>query len=169
VVQREDDDHVELRVHGVAGGSPASLLQLAPRQVHRPATEGDAEIIEWRQPDPPPHLRAWSWGSLTSGRWYHAFYLLLLPFMLANLAGWMVVTEPGEPQDDRARPVRFRATVLAVRTVGLAVTVLFVLWARSWSPTSPPTSTWCAGPDSPPGGSEWAQPQPPRCCYSSRR
>jgi hypothetical protein len=125
-------DHVELRVHGVAGGTPASLLQLAPRQVDRPATagEGDAEIIEWCQPDPPPHLRAWSWGSLTSGRWYHAFYLLLLPFMLANLAGWMVVTEPGEPQDDRARPVRFRATVLAVRTVGLAVTVLFVLWAQ---------------------------------------
>jgi hypothetical protein len=128
VAQQEDDDHVELRVHGVAGGTPASLLQLAPQQVPHPAEEGDAEITEWRQPDPPPHLRAWSWGSLTSGRWYHAFYLLLLPFMLANLAGWMVVTEPGE--GERARPVRFRATVLAVRTVGLAVTVLFVLWAQ---------------------------------------
>ena len=35
------------------------------------------------------HRESYSWGGLTSGKASRALWLLLLPFALANLAGWM--------------------------------------------------------------------------------
>lgn len=123
---------VELRVHGVAGTPPEEMLQLVPAEQVRgpaPAPAGaDDRITEWTQPPHRPTLRAWSWGSLTSGRWYQAFYLVLTPFMLANLAGWMLLTGPAD--DGRPRSPRTRCCVLLVRLAGLLVTVIFVLWTQ---------------------------------------
>ncbi|GAA4542878.1 hypothetical protein [Pseudonocardia xishanensis] len=135
VAMNGDEAH-ELRVHGVAGASPESMLQQtavedepgaehdcgcpADRDAHPRAEPGADEITVWRAPRRDPRLRAWSWGSLTSGKWYQAFYLLLLPFMIANLAGWMVAGPAG-------RGLRLRWATLLVRIVGVLVTVVFVV------------------------------------------
>lgn len=136
--QERDTDagHVELRVHGVAGTPPEAMLQLVPPvRVDRPGdtgTDADGAISEWRRPPERPELRAWSWGSLTSGRWYQAFYVVLLPFMLANIAGWALLAGPDSPTGvgPARRGARVRAGVLLVRVAGLLVTVVFVLWAQ---------------------------------------
>ncbi|GEL24759.1 hypothetical protein PSU4_37130 [Pseudonocardia sulfidoxydans NBRC 16205] len=132
-----DGGHVELRVHGVAGTPPAVMLQLVPPvRVDRPDDTGpdaDGAISEWRRPPERPGLRAWSWGSLTSGRWYQAFYVVLLPFMLANVAGWALLAGPDSPAAagvPARRGARVRAGVLLVRLAGVLVTVVFVLWAQ---------------------------------------
>ena len=125
----------ELRVHGVAGTPPEAMLQLDAVPVRprsgRPVVD---EITEWRTPPTDDRLRAWRWSSLTSGRWYQAFYLLLLPFMIANLAGWMLPGDPGAPVrggDPTGPPPyrtpRLRLATLLVRLVGLLVTAVFVV------------------------------------------
>lgn len=145
------DDYHELRIHGVAGSSAESMLGLTARlsvvDVRRPVTPDGVEpqpgdISVWRPPHVEPHLRAWSWGSLTSGRWYQAFYLLLLPFMIANLAGWMLVVRHGPTPDGpdgpdgrtgptaEFRDTALRASAFLVRLVGMLVTVVFVLSAQ---------------------------------------
>jgi uncharacterized integral membrane protein len=137
----------ELRVHGVAGTPPESMLQLeaieegdhtqdgmtAARTGPRRRTQGTDEITLWRAPRRDARVRAWSWRSLTSGRWYQAFYLLLLPFMIANLAGWMLAGDgPVASMADSAGPAvhrtaRLRWAALLVRLVGVLVTVVFVV------------------------------------------
>lgn len=141
----------ELRVHGVAGSPPEGMLGLrarftgadvAPTRSDGHVATAPGDISVWRPPDVAPHLRAWSWGSLTSGRWYQAFYLLLLPFMIANLAGWMLVARrwatpetgadvaarpDGQPPDADRRDLHLRVSTLLVRLGGLLVTVVFVV------------------------------------------
>lgn len=142
------EDAHELRVHGVAGTPPEAMLQLGAVWVDGPGGDPGAgrpwdvgvsprpstvdQITLWRAPRRDGRVRAWSWSSLTSGRWYQAFYLLLLPFMIANLAGWMVAgrapggsSEAGVPAALRTR--RLRWTTLLVRLAGLLVTVVFVV------------------------------------------
>lgn len=119
----------ELRIHGVAGSSPESMLglraELTDIDVGRPDHHGGVEpapedVSVWGPAEVDPRLRAWSWGSLTSGRWYQAFYLLLLPFMIANLAGWMLVAQR------RSEPL-LRVSTFLVRAVGMLVTVVLVV------------------------------------------
>jgi hypothetical protein len=76
----------ELRVHGVGGTTPAALLgDLAPQQV-----AGDGISGFYRTADAGGrHVEAYSWGGLTSRSATRVLWLLLLPFLLANLAGWM--------------------------------------------------------------------------------
>ncbi|MEJ3653412.1 hypothetical protein WEH80_10545 [Actinomycetes bacterium KLBMP 9759] len=146
-------DYHEMRVHGVAGSSAESMLGLQARlgavDVRRPSTGcGDqpqpGDISVWHAPTTDPTLRAWSWGSLTSGHWYQAFYVLLLPFMIANLAGWMLLTRRnptpaasyakpnvgagnGDDTDPGYRDRSLRFSMLLVRLVGLLVTMVFVV------------------------------------------
>ncbi|WP_374955481.1 hypothetical protein [Streptomyces sp. Ru72] len=118
---------LELRVHGVGGTTPEEMLG-DPRTVritgdetaaiYRRAEDADAE----RRPgehraDPVPE--AYVWCNLTSGNAARALWLLLLPFMVANLAHWMRPTAIG-----RRRTVRLYGVI--VRLVGLSLTVLLV-------------------------------------------
>src|SRR5215510_12528253 len=83
----------ELRVHGVSG-SPAEDVLDRPliRQVagdggagfFRPRTEYGATLGPGGA-----RLEAYRWGNLTAGAAARAFWLLLLPFSLANVAMWM--------------------------------------------------------------------------------
>ncbi len=57
---------------------------------------------------------AFHWGSLTTGHWLTAFWILLGPFAFANVAGWMT-TRPGKWSHS------------AVRLAGMAMTALFVI------------------------------------------
>ncbi len=116
-------DAVELRVHGVSGTPPQDLLEtLDVVQVRgdevagffRPATGQDGSG---------DGLEAYSWGGLTSSSWTRAFWVLLAPFALLNVAGWML-----PPRPRGARHWAHRVAAGAVRLLALHVTVLVVLW-----------------------------------------
>src|SRR5918993_4696303 len=104
----------ELRVHGVGGTTPGALLgDLAPQQV-----AGDAVAGFYRTADVAGrHVEAYSWGGLTSRSGFRVLWLLLLPFMLANLAGWM-----GSPRAAGSRLHRW-----LMRCGALAVTLNLML------------------------------------------
>jgi hypothetical protein len=116
------DDVVELRVHGVAGASATkvvghpNLVQVAgdhhagfyrPRQ-GAGAADGAAEMT----------VEGYRWGGLTGGaKLVSALSLLLLPFMLCNLAVWL------RP----AAPDRFSLLAALCRLLGGTLTAGFVL------------------------------------------
>ncbi|WP_434099875.1 hypothetical protein [Streptomyces viridosporus] len=118
---------LELLVHGVGGTTPEEMLD-DPRTVRitgddiaavfRRADDADAE----RRPDDRrdgPVPEAYVWCNLTSGNGTRALWLLLLPFMVVNLAHWMRPSSRG-----RTRTVRLYG--LLVRLAGLSLTVLLV-------------------------------------------
>lgn len=118
---------LELLVHGVGGTTPEKMLD-DPRTVRitgddiaavfRRADDADAERRPaGRREGPVPE--AYVWCNLTSGNGTRALWLLLLPFMVVNLAHWMRPTARG-----RRRTVRLYG--LLVRLAGLSLTVLLV-------------------------------------------
>ncbi|MCF2127827.1 hypothetical protein L1I79_15465 [Strepomyces sp. STD 3.1] len=118
---------LELLVHGVGGTTPAEMLD-DPRTVRvtgdhvaavfRRAEDVDAESRpEDYRGRPVPE--AYVWCNLTSGNGTRALWLLLLPFMVVNLAHWMRPAAGG-----RIRTVRLYG--LLVRLAGLTLTVLLV-------------------------------------------
>ena len=118
---------LELLVHGVGGTTPEEMLG-DPRTVRitgddtaavfRRAADVDAESRPADQRTGPIR-EAYVWCNLTSGNGTRALWLLLLPFMVVNLAHWMRPTAR-----DRKRTVRFYG--LLVRLAGLTLTVLLV-------------------------------------------
>ncbi|PAN01478.1 hypothetical protein CJI59_11100, partial [Streptomyces sp. Alain-F2R5] len=121
---------LELLVHGVGGTTPAEMLD-DPRTVRvtgdhiaavfRRTEDTDAESRpEDYRGRPVPE--AYVWCNLTSGNGTRALWLLLLPFMVVNLAHWMRPTARG-----RTRTVRLYG--LLVRLAGLTLTVLLVAGA----------------------------------------
>ncbi|CAM5617152.1 hypothetical protein GCM10010261_32920 [Streptomyces pilosus] len=123
----ESGTALELLVHGVGGTTPEQMLG-DPRTVRitgddvaavfRRADDADAE----RRPAGDregPVPEAYVWCNLTSGNGSRALWLLLLPFMVVNLAHWMRPAARGS-----RRPVRLYG--LLVRLTGLSLTVLLV-------------------------------------------
>ncbi|NEB76714.1 hypothetical protein G3I40_16005, partial [Streptomyces sp. SID14478] len=122
-----DETALELLVHGVGGTTPQEMLD-DPRTVrvsgdetaavYRRVEDADAESRpEDYRGKPVPE--AYVWCNLTSGDGSRALWLLLLPFMVVNLAHWM---RPNARR--RSRAVRLYG--LLVRLTGLTLTVLFV-------------------------------------------
>ncbi|MBW8737792.1 MAG: hypothetical protein JF621_11890 [Streptomyces turgidiscabies] len=121
------DIALELLVHGVGGATPEKMLN-DPRTVR---ISGDDTAAVFRRvddveaedrpadPNGAPVREAYVWCNLTSGNGTRALWLLLLPFMVVNLAHWMRPTAR-----DRQRTVRFYG--LLVRLAGLTLTVLLV-------------------------------------------
>ncbi|MFE1753464.1 hypothetical protein ACFW88_23480 [Streptomyces anandii] len=118
---------LELLVHGVGGTTPERMLD-DPRTVRitgddtaavfRRAADADAEDRpSGQRAEPVPE--AYVWCNLTSGNGTRALWLLLLPFMVVNLAHWMRPTA-------HARPRTVRLYGLLVRLAGLTLTVLLV-------------------------------------------
>ncbi|WP_241845434.1 hypothetical protein [Streptomyces silvensis] len=163
---------LELLVHGVGGTTPEEMLG-DPRTVsvsgdrtaavYRRADDADAEKRpeDYRERPVP---EAYVWCNLTSGNSSRALWLLLLPFMVVNLAHWM------RPTARRARRA-VRAYGLLVRLLALTLTVLLVAAACE---TAIDLTAWqCAGtaacvndhswlgflaPESAGGGGWWSQP-----------
>jgi hypothetical protein len=110
----------ELLVHGVGGESAEDTLH----EPHPWRVAGDATAGFYRGPDVRGrHRESYSWGGLTSGRASRALWLLLLPFALANLAGWMHWRDRSKPE-----PGHFRSLI---RLFGLSLTVLGLLYVCS--------------------------------------
>jgi hypothetical protein len=118
---------LELLVHGVGGATPEQMLDDPctvritgddTAAVYRRSVDVDAEARpDDHQGSPVPE--AYVWSNLTSGNSARALWLLLLPFMIVNLAHWM---RPAVA--DHRRAVRLYG--LLVRLVGLTLTVLLV-------------------------------------------
>jgi hypothetical protein len=133
-VDRSEGGFTELRVHGVSGTPPeAMLFHPHAYRVAGDSTTGfyrrmwDAPITS--EDDASRRLEAYSWGGLTSGGWTRALWLLLVPFMLVNVAFFMTPF----PFRDGSRPdpehgVR-RIGEAAQRILALALTVTMVLAA----------------------------------------
>ncbi|MEU6476927.1 hypothetical protein ABZ858_08515 [Streptomyces sp. NPDC047017] len=86
--------------------------------LYRRAADADAERRPGRHRGRPVP-EAYVWCNLTSGDGSRALWLLLLPFMVVNLAHWMRPTAHGRP-----RTVRLYGVL--VRLAGLTLTVLLV-------------------------------------------
>ncbi|WP_435854302.1 hypothetical protein [Streptomyces subrutilus] len=129
---------LELLVHGVAGAPPSELLG-DPRTVRisgdstaavfRRTEDADAEAHPERyagQPVP----EAYCWSRLTSGNGARALWLLLLPFMVANLAHWArPATRVADPAADpvaETAPRAVRTYGVLVRVLALSLTVLLI-------------------------------------------
>ena len=141
----------ELRIHGVSGTPPAdSLNDPNVTCVSGDPTAGFYRRV-WLGGPPPESLpyadvpagrgpqarqvafrrEAYSWGGLTSGAGSRALWMLLLPFMLANVAFWMYpVARPSGPR--RPRPLRETSAILQ-RLFSLSLTATLILAAVSIS------------------------------------
>lgn len=99
------DGAVELRIHGVSGTPPEALIKQAPTLVAGTPVAGfyrhDPTDVPLNSSSPGVR-EGYAWGGLTSGtRITSALRLLLLPFSLVNVAGWMV---PGVRVGDDPAP-----------------------------------------------------------------
>ncbi|WP_062385873.1 hypothetical protein [Demequina iriomotensis] len=89
------DGVIELRIHGVSGTPPEGLLAEPPILVAGGGDtgfyRGAAHVGRIAKAGEPGFVEAYSWGGLTSGgRVRSALRVLLLPFALINVAGWML-------------------------------------------------------------------------------
>ncbi|WP_369797740.1 hypothetical protein [Nocardiopsis sp. CNT312] len=128
---RTGGDHVELRVHGVAGGQAEELLDVEPAM--RVAGDGLSGFFRWRsaadtETVPGVRREIFAWGNLTSGRASRALWLMLLPFMLVNLAYWMRPGRAGTGPGSAPRTAR-AVYGASVRLLALALTMLITLAA----------------------------------------
>ncbi|MFI9246539.1 hypothetical protein ACIGXF_29145 [Streptomyces sp. NPDC053086] len=135
----EQGRDLELLVHGVGGTTPEKMLG-DPRTVRvtgddtaavfrraedagpapdGPGAEGESGGDPGKDSGRGPVREAYVWCNLTSGDGSRALWLLLLPFMVVNLAHWMRPAAPGRP-----RTVRLYG--LLVRLSALTLTVLLV-------------------------------------------
>lgn len=120
----------ELRVHGVSGTPPRDILYTDPVRYGRKSVA----THRYRPPsrDPCFDTSAFDWANLTSGSRITALWILLAPYALANVAGWMAgwnrnpTSEegPGDHQSWHRRLGR-----MAIRCAGLGLTSLFVAQA----------------------------------------
>lgn len=125
---------VELRVHGVSGSPPESMLLSA----HVVQVAGDEKSRFFRPADPqgqelPPVrgrvLEAYHWGRFTSGTWRQALWLLIIPFGFVNAAQFML-PRPGSHRWAHRWPRRWHAVAGAMlRALGVGLTCLLVLSA----------------------------------------
>ncbi|MBT2388724.1 hypothetical protein J7E87_04640 [Streptomyces sp. ISL-1] len=160
---------LELLVHGVGGATPQDMLG-DPRTVR---ISGDEKAAVFRRTDDEeaerhperytdrPIPEAYCWSNLTSGNGARALWLLLLPFMVVNLAHWMRPRAKG-----RARTTRLYGVL--VRLVALSLTVLLtaaacevaldlLAWQCAGSPDCTRESSWLGFLSSAQGG-WWSQP-----------
>ncbi|MFE7778965.1 hypothetical protein ACFU5O_34840 [Streptomyces sp. NPDC057445] len=143
-VPRSGGAALELLVHGVGGATPQDMLG-DPRTVR---ITGDATAAVYRRLEDAgaeghperyeggPVPEAYCWSNLTSGNGARALWLLLLPFMVVNLAHWMRPTTKGP-----TTAVRFYGTL--VRLVALSLTAL--LTAAACEVALDLTAWQCAG------------------------
>jgi hypothetical protein len=119
----------EVRVHGVSGTPPRSILYTDP--ITRTPESEPTKIYQRPEVDPGFDSVAFHWANLTSGSRLTAFWILLAPYALANAAGWMAGwrQDTSAGQTSPSRGTRIEMGFVAVRAAGLAITSLFLVQA----------------------------------------
>ncbi|MEV4337063.1 hypothetical protein [Streptomyces sp. NPDC049590] len=169
---------MELLVHGVGGTTPEKMLG-DPRTVRVSGDDtaavfrrtedaedaGDAgEAPAGRGPRGGPVREAYVWCNLTSGDGSRALWLLLLPFMVVNLAHWMRPAAPGRPRTVRLYGLLVRLTALTLTVLLVAGVCEVALDLVAWQCASVPACTrrhsWLgflapAAPGAPAGAGGW--------------
>jgi hypothetical protein len=124
------DGRTELRVHGVSGTTPQTILAF-PNLKQVAGDERAGFFRRWypggRSADfgEKGRREAYSWGGLTSGPAARAAWLLLLPLMLVNLAHWMLPATPLDPS--RRQLLAGHASAVLLRLLGLILTLTLLL------------------------------------------
>ncbi len=123
---------VELRVHGVSGTPPESILGSAfvtqvsgddRSRFFRPADSLGRALEPKSDSAPGRVLEAYHWGRFTSGSWTQALWLLIIPFGVLNAASFTLPRPvPGRP----AGRVGNVVAGAALRIAGLVMTCLLV-------------------------------------------
>jgi hypothetical protein len=151
------DKWVELRVHGVSGAPPESLLD----RPHVRQIDGDDKSRFFRAVDANDHVldaddghavEGFHWGRYTSGSWRQAFWVGLLPFGLINTAAFMLPSphSAGEASDRPAKffrmlalaMLRFLALLLTlVFSFAISLTLIYIVGAR-WATRSSVVPHW---------------------------
>lgn len=114
---------VELIVHGVSGTPPEAVLRCPIEEIGR--EDGDASAGFYRRrPEERPQgqtcvAEAFSWGGLTSGPASRALWLLFLPFILINLAHWMLPPPK--------KKLLSALSISVLRLLGLSLTLTILL------------------------------------------
>lgn len=127
----------ELRIHGVSGSNGPTMLE------HPTALQVAGDTItgfyrRWNpdgggRPSVGWKLEAYSWGGLTERPLASASWLVLAPFMIYNLAHFMLPAEPElEPDPESLRPGwRLQVARAVLRLLALAATLQFVTAAAT--------------------------------------
>jgi hypothetical protein len=125
-----DHPWVELRIHGVSGTPPESMLESA----HVLQVAGDAwgrffrpvdGVGEEQQAVEGRTLEGYHWGKYTSGSAMKGLWLILIPFGMVNAAAFML-PDPGASRRNRA----LHTSALAlIRGLAIGLTCTFALTA----------------------------------------
>ena len=119
---------IELRDHGVSGTPAEDMLDCPTEFLKQEAGDKYAGFYRCRpcdcdgddqDSDGPPVKEAYSWGGLTSGSASRALWLLFLPFILINLAHWML-----PPSETGRRSARTAVTSLRLLALSLTLTLM---------------------------------------------
>ena len=113
---------IELRIHGVGGSTPEGLLgERHPDDVVE-VERGHRTGLWARRRD--PSVRGYVWGGLTSGAKLQPLWIVLLPFTLVNMAGWMHPPLNGtHARERKVNDIRRLVTLL-----GFTLTITWSLW-----------------------------------------
>lgn len=124
-----DGGVTEVRVHGVGGTTPEALLEQTG--VQQVAGDDKAGFFRGAIAEPGRTVEAYSWGGLTARSRSRALWVLLLPFSLVNLSGWMVEPPVEPPADGRSAPrtdLGTRVHEAVVQLIAVATTAMYVTW-----------------------------------------
>ncbi|MFI9583446.1 hypothetical protein ACIHCQ_16675 [Streptomyces sp. NPDC052236] len=168
-VPRSGQPALELLVHGVGGATPQEMLR-DPRTVritgdekaaiYRRTDDAEAELHPERYRDR-PIPEAYCWSNLTSGNGARALWLLLVPFMVVNLAHWMRPKAKGLSGTTRLYGVLVRLVALSLTVLLTAaaceVALDLVAWQCAGSPECSRGRSWLGFLSSDQGG-WWSQP-----------
>ncbi|MEO3978349.1 hypothetical protein [Streptomyces sp. CAU 1734] len=160
---------LELLVHGVGGATPQDMLG-DPRTVR---ITGDEKAAVFRRTDDEkaesrpeqyrgrPVPEAYCWSNLTSGNSARALWLLLIPFMVVNLAHWMRPRARGLTRTTRLYAVLVRLIALSLTVLLTAaaceVALDLLAWQCAGTPDCADGRGWL-GFLSAAGGGWWSQP-----------
>ena len=116
---------LELRVHGVGGAPPADNLE-TPNTLQVAGDDSAGFYRPWHPGGSPhadePRREAYCWGKLNVGSWTRALWLMLVAFMIVNVA-YFALPPRGTAALSRAVHYLSRAVL---RLVALAITVAFI-------------------------------------------
>ena len=86
------------------------------------------DIHQPPQPDPDFDSQAFHWGGLTAGSRLTAFWILLAPFALANVAGWMTADRDNRFGHSATRLAGLGLTAMFLTQIFTALVLLPYLW-----------------------------------------